>query len=107
MSNLTDAELVDESTAYKWAAQATRNCNGEPHRQQQCMDLIASALIEATAALEARVKALEEQLKCAEEAVSFWKKEYKLETAHSNHAEERIKELEATVRELRTVRADR
>lgn len=54
---------MEETTAYKWAAQATRNCNGEPHRRQQCMDNIASALTEATAALDARVRELEAELK--------------------------------------------
>jgi len=38
---------ICEATAYKWAGQALRNCP-EPHKCQQCADLVVSALIEAS-----------------------------------------------------------
>lgn len=49
---------MDEATAYKWAGQLTAGCTAEPHKTQQCADLIASALVEATAALERQISEL-------------------------------------------------
>lgn len=49
---------MNEARAYEWAGAITAGCTAEPHKTQQCADLIVSALMEATAALERQVSEL-------------------------------------------------
>jgi len=49
---------MDEATAYEWAGAITAGCTAEPHKTQQCADLIVSALVEEAAELERQVSEL-------------------------------------------------
>ena len=63
---LTDAmegEIMDEAMAYKWAGQITAGCTAEPHKTQQCADLIVSALMEATKVLAEKLDGYENAYK--------------------------------------------
>jgi len=54
---------MDEAMAYKWAGQITSGCTAEPHKTQQCADLIVSALMEATKELTEKLDEYENAYK--------------------------------------------
>lgn len=59
----TKGEIMDEVMAYKWAGQITAGCTAEPHKTQQCADLIVSALMEATKELTEKLDEYENAYK--------------------------------------------
>lgn len=59
----TKGEIMDEAMAYKWAGQITAGCTAEPHKTQQCADLIVSALMEATKELTEKLDEYENAYK--------------------------------------------
>lgn len=54
---------MDEAMAYKWAGQITAGCTAEPHKMQQCADLIVSALMKATKELTEKLDEYENAYK--------------------------------------------
>lgn len=91
---------MNEARAYEWAGAITAGCTAEPHKTQQCADLIVSALMEATAALERERDSWKEKFEIANNA--YDEKVCEIENLRQDISER----AKADLKELAGIRAD-